>query len=168
MHHTPSSASIWSKKSSESARLSKIWNRTLPFLHRFWPLANKRRLSEFNLIQHGEYFRVMRPLFKHSLYIVLGKLLFVWFAGKIVVEGTIDIVSICNVGGAFEIETRAAQVWGKDWKFTASASRSPFSGHLSPGPPFSHLSRCSAPSTAHSTLFQSCPQAFQSVHKHQG
>ena len=52
----------------------------------------------------------MRPLFKHSLYIVLGKLLFVWFAGKIVVEGTIDIVSICNVGGAFEIETRAAQV----------------------------------------------------------
>ena len=28
--------------------------------------ANKRRLSEFDLIQHGEYFRVMRPLFKHS------------------------------------------------------------------------------------------------------
>ena len=32
----------------------------------FWfSTANKRRLSEFNWIQHGEYFRVMRPLFKH-------------------------------------------------------------------------------------------------------
>ena len=30
--------------------------------------ANKRRLSEFNLIQHGEYFQVMRPLFKHWQY----------------------------------------------------------------------------------------------------
>ena len=28
-----------SDKSSESARSSKIWNRTLPVLHRFWPLS---------------------------------------------------------------------------------------------------------------------------------
>ena len=30
--------------------------------------ANKRHLSEFDSIQHGEYFRIVRPLFKHWQY----------------------------------------------------------------------------------------------------
>ena len=35
----------------------------------FWfSTANKRRLSEFDLLQHGEYFRVMRPLKKCILF----------------------------------------------------------------------------------------------------
>ena len=37
----------------------------------FFSTANKRPLSELDLLQHGEYFRVMRPLFKHSFGITI-------------------------------------------------------------------------------------------------